>query len=339
MSDFRTIATDVRTLDPSKRVNYSFGLVLGVDEFLQEQTYFLERHHRHVRMLHGYGTVWGLKLSVSEGDPVEIRVSPGLAVTPSGHDICVPTLMCARLNDWLDARRDALGEFIGTGTALTLCVALCHRECATDVVPLPGEPCRTDEDVMAPSRIADTFEIKLQLADGAGGGGSPPGLEMCQPPTVRGAGLRAFSELLQRIHVTGGATKYAKLATIENAVRGLAEVDPWTPGWVESRTDFYVKPADARTTFNAVARVWAIEVMPVLLRRDAAATCEATGDHCVLLGAIEFQVSALGTVQGGVTGVTIDESNRPILLSTEVLQEWSLGLGPTEHVRVRRVPP
>lgn len=338
MSDFRTITTDVRTLDPSKRVNYSFGLVLGVDEFLQEQAYFLERHHRHARMLHGYGTVWGLKLGVSEAEPVEIRIAPGMAVTPSGHEICVPHVMCARLDDWLAARRDTLGDYIGTGMPLMLCAVLCHKECSTDIVPLPGEPCRSDEDVMAPSRIADTFEIELRIVDAITsppGGGAAGG---CPPSSVRSAGLRALSELVNRVHVSGAATRYARLATIERAVRRLAEVDPWTPGWTESRTDFYVRPADGRTTFNAIARVWATEVLPVLLQRDDTARCGPSGDRCVTLGMIELQVSVLGTVQGGVGGVVIDEADRPILLSTETLQEWALGLGPTEHVRVRRVP-
>lgn len=335
MSDFKTITTDVRTLDPSKRVNYSFGLVLGVDEFLQEQTYFLERHHRHARTLHGHGTVWGLKVSASTSDPVEIRVAPGLAVTPSGHEICVRELMCARLDDWLAARRDLLGEFVGTGSPLALCVVLCHRECATDVVPLPGEPCRSDEDVMAPSRVADSFDIKLLLADG---GSSPPGLDMCPAPSARGAGLRALTDLLQRMHVTGSATKYAQRADIEKAVRRIAKVDPWSVSSPPSGALLYVRPADARETFNTVARVWATEVLPVLLARDDSATCDQSGDRCVLLGGIQFTVSVLGTVQGGAAAVDVDESMRPILLSTETLQEWSLGLGPTEHVRVVKVP-
>ena len=42
-------------LDPDKRVKYSLGLVLGVDEFEQEQHYLLGRGRQHNRALHGYG--------------------------------------------------------------------------------------------------------------------------------------------------------------------------------------------------------------------------------------------------------------------------------------------
>src|SRR4051812_26809162 len=91
MTDFDSATTDVGVLDPGKRVNYSLGLVLGVDEFRQEQAYFLAKHRRHNRMLHGHGTVWGLKLGVPAKEPPEIHVAPGLAAAQSGHEICVPT--------------------------------------------------------------------------------------------------------------------------------------------------------------------------------------------------------------------------------------------------------
>ena len=38
MSEFVTAEAQMTRLDPTKRVNYTLGLVLGVDEFLQEQT-------------------------------------------------------------------------------------------------------------------------------------------------------------------------------------------------------------------------------------------------------------------------------------------------------------
>ena len=51
MHDFQSAAPSRANLDPSKRVNYTLGLVLGVDEFDQEQTYFIERHRQHNREL------------------------------------------------------------------------------------------------------------------------------------------------------------------------------------------------------------------------------------------------------------------------------------------------
>ena len=54
MSCISTSCQQSLTLDPHKRVCYSQGLVLGVDEFVQEELYFLEQHRRHARGLHGY---------------------------------------------------------------------------------------------------------------------------------------------------------------------------------------------------------------------------------------------------------------------------------------------
>src|SRR5437763_106871 len=48
--------------DPSKHVNYTLGMVLGVDDFTQEFAYLSGRDQRLARDLLGYGTVSGLRL-------------------------------------------------------------------------------------------------------------------------------------------------------------------------------------------------------------------------------------------------------------------------------------
>src|SRR5882724_7617001 len=101
----------VRGPDVTKRVNYSFGLVLGVDEFVQEQAYFLDKHRLHGRLLHGYGTAVGLPVKVvGTAAAPEIRVGAGLAVNPLGQEICVPSEMCTQLNTWLTANRSDLAK-------------------------------------------------------------------------------------------------------------------------------------------------------------------------------------------------------------------------------------
>ena len=56
------------TLRPDERVNYAYGMVLGLDEFLTEQLYLLSKDWLHERALHGFGTVSGLAVSVSQVD-------------------------------------------------------------------------------------------------------------------------------------------------------------------------------------------------------------------------------------------------------------------------------
>jgi hypothetical protein len=72
--------------DCLQRVNYEFGLVLGVDEFVDEQCYFLEKEYQHNRALHGYGTVSGLLVSAAEtGDDLEVQVGRGIGIDQYGR--------------------------------------------------------------------------------------------------------------------------------------------------------------------------------------------------------------------------------------------------------------
>lgn len=337
MHDFQTALADVHKLDPSKRVNYSFGLVLGVDEFLQEQTHLLEKHRRHNRMLHGFGTVAGLKVTVpSDVDPPEIRVANGLAVSPGGFDICVPNVMCAKVNDWLAANAQELRDRFGNPpTTIGLCVVLCYRECATDIVPVPGEPCRTDEEAMAPSRLADSFELKLCVTPET----SPPSLTpissppsdthlcLCPPASARKTGEFEFGQLLRRIEIDAGGSPFATAAQLEDAVRAILVIEaggvPSPPPGVLT-----IDPVIAPDMLGTVARVWATEVLPELLRRDKETACGPACGKCVLLADLQIQVAANNTVQGGPSGITVDETRRPILLATTLLQEWLLSNGP-----------
>ncbi|MDA0166265.1 hypothetical protein OM076_38730 [Solirubrobacter ginsenosidimutans] len=177
MNDFTASACTGGSLDPRKRVNYALGLVLGEDEFRQEQFYLRERDHRAVRALHGYGTVAGLAVAFDQG---RVVVRPGLAVDGAGRFICVPSDQCANLDDWVARNRtEVLAHLSGSPGqgGLGLYVVLCYRECETDKVPLPSEPCQSDEESMAASRITDGFELKFAFSPPAAGGETAgPGL-------------------------------------------------------------------------------------------------------------------------------------------------------------------
>jgi hypothetical protein len=339
MHDFHTALANVHKLDPSKRVNYSFGLVLGVDEFLQEQTHLLEKHRRHNRMLHGFGTVAGLKVTVpADVDPPEVRVASGLAVSPGGFDICVPATMCARVNEWLAANAQELSDRFGPPPlTLGVCVVLCYRECATDIVPVPGEPCRSDDEAMAPSRLADSFELKLCVSAETSPPsmlpiGSPPSdaasrLCTCPPPAARKTGEFEFGQLLRRIEIDAGGSPFASAAELAAAVNAILVLEaggvPSPPSGVLT-----IDPANAPEMLSVIARTWVTDVLPELLRRDKESACGPACGKCVLLADLQITVAANNTVQGGPSGITVDETRRPILLATTLLQEWLLSNGP-----------
>ncbi len=208
--NFTTTKLTDFVLDPHKRVRHFTGLVLGEQEFQQDQHYLMTRDERHQRALHGYGTVSGLGVSVEPnsdtGDPTVV-VAAGMAVNPRGESICVEQAQCGDLNTWLEDHRDDLlgSPPLAPPDNVTLYLVLCARDCATDAVPVLGDPCRTTEDATEFSRYADDFELCLRLEP---------------PQQTEEDALRALGELLAAIEVSdaGGGLSPEDFADL---IRGL----------------------------------------------------------------------------------------------------------------------
>ncbi|HET8853230.1 MAG TPA: hypothetical protein VFN02_11950, partial [Ktedonobacteraceae bacterium] len=96
------------TLSPDLRVNYNFGLVLGVNEFKQEQEYFLQKDYLYNRAFEGYGTVSGLRVTAEwlKGEDVQITVGSGMAIDQFGRPIIIREAQCARLVAWLKRQEE-----------------------------------------------------------------------------------------------------------------------------------------------------------------------------------------------------------------------------------------
>jgi hypothetical protein len=218
MSDFTSDAPTSSVSDLTKRVRYSTGLVLGVDEFNQDQAYFIERDRLLTRALHGYGVVQGLRphLEVRSADSADeiaqIRLEPGLAIVPSGQHVCIDRPQCAVVRDWL-AQQDPSTVFPsyesngeagangGSGSnggggsppdveAKEVCISVVLRygTCETDFVPIPGEPCRSAEESKAASRMADDFRLALAFEEN-------------RPPQVEEHAIRLLGRLLRALQV------------------------------------------------------------------------------------------------------------------------------------------
>ncbi|HEX8454336.1 MAG TPA: hypothetical protein VF647_19810 [Longimicrobium sp.] len=338
MTAFATAAAGPLRADPSKRVNYTLGLVLGVDEFQQEQLYHRAGRWRHNQWLHGYGTVWGLQVTTpdpADADP-EIRVTEGAAVDPCGRDICVPDTMCVRLNAWLDRHREVLQRLYGNGPAvIPLAVVLCHRECPDDVVPVPGEPCRSQDDAMQPSRIRESFELRLALRDEAPWnsppGDNPGGLTQFRFSQPEEEAVRAFGRLLDRVRVEDGGPGGGREALVA-AVRALDVGEGWLlsgspPGEGDG---FVLDEGEAAAAIREAVRVWATEVRPRVRAAEPAGEgcgcgCPGHEDCCVLLAEVDLPVAVGWRVAGNP--FPADEERRPVLLHTRLLQEWLTRVG------------
>jgi len=333
MSTTQTGAPCLQKLDPQKRVNYTFGMVLGVDEFNQEATYLIGKDHSQYRLAHGYGTICGLQVSLSSD--LEVQVSTGVAINPRGQEIRVRQKMCARLNDWLTANQSALQELYGKPPfPLSLCVVLAYRECPTDTVPVPGQPCRTQQDSMAASRIADSFQLQLCI-NSAPVSLSSPSLDaaslagLCYAPAqAEEDAIRRFGKLLHRLRISDlpSSITEAQLLSlvrqlgVEAGVTGSPELS--SPPYDDSPID--ISTYDARDYLRSAFLVWVTEVRPTLTALAKGCNCSTPDEDSVLLADLDFTVGGAWQVVGNVN---IDQSRRPYLLESRLLQEWLLNQG------------
>jgi hypothetical protein len=87
--------------NPPRRVNFVDGLVLTAADLAAEQEYHRGMRYLHNR-LHGYGTVSGLEVVVTDG---EIRVNPGMGIDVLGREIVVTAPLTLRLEPHRSARQ------------------------------------------------------------------------------------------------------------------------------------------------------------------------------------------------------------------------------------------
>ena len=127
-----------------KRHNYAYGMVLGVEDFKQEQSYFIDRMKLHNRMLHGYGTVTGLEVSSDEDTATSILVNAGMAIDRDGNEILLPSALQI--------------PFPENGEESYLVLYWAERE--TDPVPAPGK--EAEEGQTVPSQVEEYAILKYE---------------------------------------------------------------------------------------------------------------------------------------------------------------------------------
>ena len=332
--------------DPSQHVNYARGMVLGVDDFVQEFAYLAERDHWLARDAIGYGTLAGLRV-FAENDGVEgprLHVTAGSALVPSGKHVCVPADQCAVINRWLAKPDNAaiINRLLSpsppmspplpdTAGTVSLYLTLCYADCKTRPVPIPGEPCRSEDELMAPSRIADDFRLELRET---------------APLQTEEDALRDFVRWLRSNLLITDSTpspasdESAWLAALRGAMNASFSASASPPLSSPPSLDDYLfdmSPpglalgAEQVSAFLQVAfRFWVTELRPLWM----ALRCHAPrwpDTDCLLLARVSFEVSWIGGSPTGVWQITgvppevhVDESNRPLLIHARLFQEWEL---------------
>jgi hypothetical protein len=321
--------------DPTKHVNFTYGMVLGVADFKQEFGYLSSRDQWMCRDLIGYGTVSGLSVAVDvDAAGPRVIVNAGVAVTPRGELVRVAVAQCANLNDWLSGAsqvkhlQDRGTPLSSTTDRVDVYVALCYRGCPTDKVPIPGEPCRQEDDLTASSRLMDDFTLELRW--------DPPD----QPDE---AALRDFVDWLSRVPIVDGPSSLP-LDEFLDAIRDAAFL-VGSPPASPPRDFMYGSPpvtlaigaADACRYLRAAYRVWVTELRPKWGASwwGAQSRCSdgrppdrPTPEECLLLVRLDVPLVRKSIAAGSgwevssTVSVGIDEETRPFLVPLRMLQEW-----------------
>ena len=313
-SPFSAVTTGL-TADPHRHVNFIKGMVLGVDDYSQEFAYHSGRDKWIVRDFLGYGTLSGLAVSLEDdGDNgPRVRVTAGSAAAPSGQLICVGRDQCGSLNPWLarpeiaEKLRPILGENATNGS-LNLFLTLCYVDCAVAEVPIPGEPCRSDENLMAPSRIADDYCIDFCF--------DPP--PMSEATAI--ATLTAFTETPSFLPTNPSSpTDYARAVHMAE-VQLLAAFGLTDPAAEPPPADLgpILVHSTMRARFGfAVKRFWVTRIRPFVSAQRCFSEAVPAND-CVLLGRLTVPVVRPGAdwvVASPPAKLELDESDRPLLIS------------------------
>ena len=328
----KTTTAIVAEPNPTKHVNYNLGMVLGVDDFTQEFAYLSGRDQWMARDLIGYGTVRGLKI-VSDVDATKgprIAVEPGVAVSPRGQMICVPASQCAYLKDWVEHHSNELPLVSPLSNSIKLYVVLCYRECPTDNVPIAGEPCRSEDQLVAASRLTDDFCLELRTN---------------LPRQREEYAVRDYVEWLRQLDVTDSVLNSTPLDQFLDAIRAAAA--PWfasppasppssPPGdfmFGSPPAFIHIRPADVSEYMRAAFRIWVTELRPKWIARWHGCapthfdTDDKTEEDCVMLAELTVPIVAVSPGSWTVADnplVHVDELRRPFLIHLRMLQEWLL---------------
>jgi len=337
--------------DPSRHVNFAKGMVLGVDDYRQEFAYLNGRDKWALRELIGYGTSSGLALAIEDdgANGPRVRVSPGAATAPSGQMICVGAPQCGSINAWLadpanaaEATARLSANSPPDSGEITLYLKLCYRDCAILPVPVPGEPCRSDDELMTPSRIADDYFLTFSFdppdqkeADGialfvAWLETVEVDAETASPPPVP-ADLwpDAVREALDLI--TGGSPPFSVLA---------GESPPW------GLIPLVVGEAFYDDFLRVAFRIWVTEYRPLLMAQRCGELAEPA-DDCLLLGLLDVPVLHNGAaadrgwqVDGAAADIRLDESRRPLIAPLHLVQTaLGIAVAPENELLVAPGPP
>lgn len=289
-------------LGTAQRVNYSAGMVLGVDDFRQEHAWLAGRDKRALRETIGYGVLAGLGVSVPPGDAqATVHVQPGLALAPDGRLVAVTGEQCASLAEWLATHPHPA---LPPDRAVQAWVLLAYDETLGTPVPIPGEPCRDESAQQADSRWSDSFRLSLSWTP---------------PVHAEEAALKRFTAWLRAIPVRDVTDGEALQTAFRNAVEALTLADDTPPP-----ATLVLPRAQYRAYLDVAFDIWvhqlrAVHMAPYGPVQLSTGAGSQESERALALARIDCTLGTGGTLGGEVTVQTL---GNPLLLHLRLLQEW-----------------
>lgn len=152
------------------RVSYALGTLLGVEDFVAEQSYHRGRLARALGALHGGGTIAGLRVDykpAGANQAEELQVTPGLALDRFGRLIEVPRTWCIRLAKWYnednaDRAAKLKAAFRGAPrNAVVLDIFIRFQPCPRGLTPSFASTTFDGINAVSTARVRDGFAIDL----------------------------------------------------------------------------------------------------------------------------------------------------------------------------------
>lgn len=142
--------------DPFIRLSYQFGMMLGVDEFQQEQGYHVTKHRLSQRLFVGMGLVWGAKVEVKVSEDAEtLTVQPLFALDELGRELWTKEPCTLDLKRW--AEQNELPD----NTPVYLVVG--YHACGVSPMPAVAAPCDDSSSPTMASRALELAKVELLL--------------------------------------------------------------------------------------------------------------------------------------------------------------------------------
>ncbi len=188
---------------------------------------------------------------------------------------------------------------------------LCYRDCPTDNAPIPGEPCRNENELTAASRIKDDFSLELRF----------------EPPKhAEEDAVKRFAAWLREIEIVESDPSTA----LDEFIQAIRDewLKPSSPPITSPPTVLQINKSDVCEYMRAAFRLWVTELRTVLSERKTGCSVEMTGggklEDCVLLAELKIPLIAVspGWKVSDTEDPTIIEENRPFLLHLRMMQEW-----------------